>query len=131
MIIMINYNYCYNCSFLTEVLSENSEADYQANTRRPNVAQPIARGWRTTAGNLIDILWLTKSNHEPQCTGHMPETQRGYGLIEFEISNSTISTVFRQPLILQHNLSWTQCEIESRCLALAKFQRRPWCPHHP
>ena len=33
---------------------------------------------------------------------YMRETQRGYGFIEFEISNSTTSTVFRQPLTFLH-----------------------------
>ena len=42
--------------------------------------------------------WVSKANHGPQCTGVCVKIG-GYGFIEFEISNSTISAVFRQPLI--------------------------------
>ena len=40
----------------------------------------------------------------------------GYGFIEFEISNSTVSTVFHQPLILQHHaMQSIQRDTQSRC----------------
>ena len=40
--------------------------------------------------------WVKQNYHGPQCTG-VRVRHRGYGFIEFEISNSTISIVFRQP----------------------------------
>ena len=39
-----------------------------------------------------------KTYHGPELTGICIKFTEGYGFIEFEISNSTISTVFRQSL---------------------------------
>ena len=56
-------------------------------------------------GGLAEYGWkphrdlLAQSNcHRPQFIGIRVNNTEGYGFIEFEISNSTIPTVFRQPL---------------------------------
>ena len=64
----------------------------------PRDARPISRGWRNTVGNLIEIVWLNKTCHGPQFTAICGKNNEGYGFIEFELSNSTTSTVFGQPL---------------------------------
>ena len=43
--------------------------------------------------------------HGPRSTGACVKSAEGYGVIEFEISNSTTSTVFRQPLVSREDPS--------------------------
>ena len=57
----------------------------------------LLRGWRNTVANLIELLWLKQTYHGLQFTC-ICVNNRGYSFIEFETSNNTISTVFRQPL---------------------------------
>ena len=54
------------------------------------------RGGQNTVGNLVELLGLKKAYRGLQFTGTCVNN-REYGFIEFEISNNTISTVFRQP----------------------------------
>ena len=54
------------------------------------------RGCRNTVGNLVEFFLGQKSLSRASRHWHMREEERC--LIEFEISNSTISTVFCQPL---------------------------------
>ena len=55
--------------------------------------------WRNTFGNLIETCWFEQNLSRASIYWHVPETAEGYGFVEFEISNCTISTVSRQPLI--------------------------------
>ena len=51
------------------------------------------RGWQNTVGNLVEFLLGQTSLSQSSTYWHMRETQRGtFFKIEFEISNSTIST---------------------------------------
>ena len=55
-------------------------------------------GWRNTVGNLIETCWPKTTTTGLNLLIYAWNTG-GYIFIEFEISNSTISTAFRQPLI--------------------------------
>ena len=46
-------------------------------------------------GNLIEICWL-KEAHQTSFKRYMRKNTEGYGFIAFEISNSSISTVFHE-----------------------------------
>ena len=61
------------------------------------VSHAHARGWRNTVGNLNHICWLKQPIAGLDLLVYARTTE-GYGFIEFEISNSTISTVSRQPI---------------------------------
>ena len=56
------------------------------------------RGWRNTVGNLIEICWLKMPIMGLDLLVYVRNAEV-YGFIEFETSNGTIATVFRQPLI--------------------------------
>ena len=55
------------------------------------------RGWRNRAGNLIKIVWLKHTLSQASIYWCLREKE-GHGFIEFEMSNSAVFTVFRQPL---------------------------------
>ena len=55
------------------------------------------RGWRNTVWNLNELFLFRKADHGPRFADICAKKE-GYGFNELGISNSTISTVFRQPL---------------------------------
>ena len=63
----------------------------------PPVSPGFLKGWQNTVGNLIELFVCSEKPITASFCWHMRETQ-GNCFIEFEIPNSTISTVFRQPL---------------------------------
>ena len=69
------------------------------------------RGWRSTVGNLIEILRLKQNLSRASFDLYKHDQEEGYGFIEFGISNITISTVLRQSLIPS-----SQPSPEVRCL---------------
>ena len=58
---------------------------------------PGMSGWRIAVGSLLEMFWPMKPTKGHNSPVYVWETE-GYGCIEFEISNSSVSTVFRQPL---------------------------------
>ena len=65
----------------------------------PIPGQACMRGWWTTVGDLIEFSRVAETTSRASMYWHMRNTE-GYGFIEFEISKSTISTVFCQPLMV-------------------------------
>ena len=65
-------------------------------------------GWQNTVGSLIKSFWLKQPITSLNLFVSMWNTE-GYGFIEFEISNSTISKVFRQPLMQRHAHRGARC----------------------
>ena len=64
--------------------------------RAPSLG-PQVRGWRNTVGNLIEFFLSQKPIAGLILLVYSLKPE-GYGFIEFEIPNSTTSTVFRRPL---------------------------------
>ena len=62
----------------------------------------ILRGWRNTVGNRVEVVWLKQTCYGPHFAGTCMK-HRGHGFGEFEISNSTVSAVFRLALVLQRD----------------------------
>ena len=61
-------------------------------------------------GNLNELFLFRKADHGPRFADICAKKE-GYGFNELEISNSTISAVFRQPLIMTiQNLTPTPAE---------------------
>ena len=65
--------------------------------RSPDQKAPNAPLHRICVENSSNLCGPTRTYHGPQFTGICVKNM-GYGFVEFEVSNRTISTVFRHPL---------------------------------
>ena len=72
-----------------------------ASLQKLDVGPPAStrtRGWRKTVGNLIEMFWLNKNLSRASIYWYVREQKKGAGFVKFEISSSTTSTAFGQPL---------------------------------